>query len=355
MVDLLTNTAEVVLEFGLEDEMADLLMKAADDTSLVPEDRFWAEDTLAYLAINRKDLEAARPRIEKVQALLQEFTPSETIRVAALSKELLFAGLELNLTRLQDVYRRAIASSQDAMARRIITYNYARGLFSLERYAAAQAIATRLVAEYYQLLGISMKDVLLHQLHETKGKIRDFDENQDEVKRLADSLDLQASAASKLEKVQPFAKYHAFKFFILSSSFVSAVRAGMDYVDECISERGDAVGARDFIERFLIPLINDQGMIGAWVPVYCQYAVVLAFCGLLDAASKTLQKVTPYIVEGTEQAGEYEAQSRRVDRIRSGGSVCENVDGIRHSMPRKSLSGESKKLGVMTSVPAIQD
>ena len=36
----------------------------------------------------------------------------------------------------------------------------------------------------------------------------------------------------------------------------------MDYVDECISERGDAVGARDFIERFLIPLINDQGMIG---------------------------------------------------------------------------------------------
>lgn len=318
LVDLLTNTAEVVLEFGLEDEMADLLVKVADDTSLTLEDRFWAEDTLAYWAINRKDIDAARPRIDKIQTLLAQFTPSENIRVAALSKELLFAGLELNLPRLQDVYRRALASSQEPMAQRIVTYNYARGLFSIGRFPAAHAIATRLVAEYYQLLGISMKDVLFHKLYETKSKIRDFDENQDEVKRLADSLDLQASAASKSDRVQPFAKLHAFKFFILSSSFVSAVRAGMDHVDECIDKRGDAVAARDFIENFLIPLINDKGMIGAWVPVYCQYAVVLGYSGLFDPASQTLQELAPYIVEGTEQAMEYEMQSRKVDRIRSG-------------------------------------
>lgn len=318
LVDLLTNTAEIVLEFGLEDEMAELLVKAADDTSLTLENRFWAEDTLAYWAINRKDIETARSRIEKNRTLLAQFTPSETIRVAALSKELLLAGLEANLTKLESVYRSVVASSQNAMARRIVTYNYAHSLFSLGRFAAAHNIATRLVAEYYQHLGISIRDVLFHKLYETRAKIREFDGSQDEIKRLADSLDLQASAASKLEVAQPFAKLHAHKFFILSSSYVSAVRVGMDFVDESLTERGDAVGARDFIEQFLIPLINDKVMVGAWVPVYCQYAVVLAFCGQYDLASKTLQELVPYIVEGTEQATEYGIQSIKVDRIRSG-------------------------------------
>jgi hypothetical protein len=119
-------------------------------------------------------------------------------------------------------------------------------------------------------------------------------------------------------QVQPFAKLHAHKFFLLTSSFVSAVRVGLDFVDECLNERGDAIGARDFIEQSLLPLIHDLGMIGALVPVRCQYAVVLAFCAQFDLTSNTLQELAPYIVEGTEQAAEYEAQAGDVDRIRAG-------------------------------------
>jgi hypothetical protein len=345
LVDLLTNSAETVLEFGLGDEMAELLVMAANDTSLSPEDRFWAEDTLAYWAINRKDVEAARPRIENIQALLKEFEPSETIRTAALSKELLFIGLESDLTKLQGAYRRAFASSQDAMARRIVTYNYAHGLLTGGCPDLAHKIATRLVGEYYLLLGISINDVLLHKLHQTKAKIRDFDENRDEVKRLADSLDLQASAASRMGRVQTFAKLHAHKFFLLTSSFVSAVRVGLDFVDECLSERGDAVGARDFIEQFLLPLIHDQGMIGALVPVRCQYAVVLAFSGQFDLASNTLQELAPYIVEGTDQASEYEAQSRKVDRIKAGELRLRRPRQLPAlKIPKKPI-GNTKKVG----------
>lgn len=107
-------------------------------------------------------------------------------------------------------------------------------------------------------------------LHETMAKIRDFDENQDEVKRLADSLDLQGSAAHDIGLFQPFAKLRAHKFFILSSSFTSALRVGLDFVDECIALRRDAEAARDFIENFLLPLINEKKMIGELVPVSCQ-------------------------------------------------------------------------------------
>ncbi len=59
LVDLLTATAEIVTEYGIEEEMSALLVKAAEDTSLSSEDRFWAEDTLTFWALNRKDVEQA--------------------------------------------------------------------------------------------------------------------------------------------------------------------------------------------------------------------------------------------------------------------------------------------------------
>jgi hypothetical protein len=318
LVDLLTNTAEIVTEFGLEDEMTGLLVKAAGNSSLSPEDRFWAEDTLAYWALQRKDLKEARVRFENVRALAKEFTPGETIRMAILSKELLIAGSERDLRKLQDVFRHAIASSSEPLARRIITFNYARSLLDCKRPDLALQIATGLVDQYYHLLGITPADVFFHKLYETMAKIRDFGNNQDEVKRLADSLDLQGSAAHEVGKFQPFAKLHAHKFFLLSSSFTSAVRVGLDFVDECLSDMGDAECARDFIENFLLPIIHEQKMIGAIVPVSCQYAVVLAYCGAFDLAVKTLKEMAPYIVEGTTGAVEYQSNIDLVERIKTG-------------------------------------
>jgi hypothetical protein len=318
LVDLLTNTAEIVTEYGIEEEMAELLLKAAEDTSLSPEDRFWAEDTLAFWALNRNDAKEARARFEKIQALVKEFTPSETIRVAVLSKELVVAGLEADLVKLKRVFSHAIASSSEALARRIITYNYARSLLKCKRPDLALKIATGLVNDYYRLLGITPKDVFFHKLYETMNKIRDFEDNQDEVKRLADSLDLQGSAAHKLGSIQPFAKLHAHKFFLLSSSFTSAVRVGLDFVDECLADMGDADCARDFIENFLLPVVNEQKIIGALVPVSCQYAVVLAYCAAFDLAAKTLQEMAPYIVEGTVGAVEYQNNINLVERIKRG-------------------------------------
>lgn len=318
LVDLITNTAEIVTEYGLEEEMSALLVKAAEDTSLAPEDRFWAEDTLTFWALNRKDLEEGRTRFEKIQAIVKEFTPSETIRMSVLTKELLIAGLEADPVKLQRVYRSAINSSSDDQARRIFSYDYAHGLRTCGRSDLALEIVTDLVAEYYRVLGITPHDVFLHKLNETMAKIKDFDENGDEVKRLADSLDLQGSAAHDIGLYQPFAKLHAHKFFILSSSFTSAVRVGLDFVDEAIAVRGDAEAARDFMENFLLPLINEKKMIGELVPVSCQYAVILAYCGALDSAVKTLQEMSPYIVEGTDGATQYENNVRLVEQIRRG-------------------------------------
>jgi hypothetical protein len=210
LVDLLTNTAEIVTEYGIEEEMSALLVKAAEDTSLSSEDRFWAEDTLTFWALNRKDVEEARTRFERIQTIVKEFTPSETIRTSVLTKELLIAGMEADLVNLQRIYRSAINSSSNDLARRVISYNYAHGLRTCGRSDLALEILTDLVEEYYRVLGITPHDVFFHKLHETMAKIRDFDENQEEVKRLADSLDLQGSAAHDIGLFQPFAELREF-------------------------------------------------------------------------------------------------------------------------------------------------
>jgi len=318
LVDTITNTAEVVTEYGIEDEMAAMLLKASEDNSLSPEDHFWAEDTLTFWAVNRRELDEARTRFARIETLIKQFEPSETIRVSVLVKKLLIAGLDGNFSALRDAYRSAMASASSDLARRIVTYNYAHGLRTCNRSDLALEITTRLVDEYYQVLGITPNDVFLHKLHETMSKIRDFEENQDEVKRLADSLDLQGSAANDVGLIQPFAKLHAHKFFLLSSSYSSAVRVGLDFVDQCLTERSDAVGARDFMENFLLPLINEKKMIGELVPVSCHYAVILAYCGAFQDAVNTLREMKPYIVEGTDGAIQYESNVRLVEQIRSG-------------------------------------
>jgi hypothetical protein len=337
-------TAEIVTEYGLEDEMSELLNTAGEDTALSAEDRFWTEDTLTFWALQRKDLEEARARFKNIQTLVKDFTPSETIRIAVLTKELLIAGAEENLGQLRAVFQRAIASSSNGMARRIVAYNYARGLLTCGRPDLALPIATNLVNEYYGLLGIGPADVFLHKLYETAAKIRDLDNNYDEIKRLADSLDLQGSAAHESGSIRPFAKLHAHKFFLISSSFTSAVRVGMDFVDECISDMGDAECARDFIENFLLSVVHEQKMIGALVPVSCQYAVVLAYCGRFDLASKTLQEMAPYIVEGTAQADEYYTQTSLIGHIKTG--------EVRLPRPKRFLAPSISKMPVQNVTKA---
>jgi hypothetical protein len=155
LVDLLTNTAETVTEYGIEGEMAEMLVKAAEDTSLSPEDHFWAEDTLAFWALNRKNLEEAGTRFEKIQALVTQFAPSESIQVSVLTKELLIAGLQADSLNLQRVYESAMASCPSDMARRIVTYNYAHGLMTCGRSDLALEIVSELVDDYYRVLGIT--------------------------------------------------------------------------------------------------------------------------------------------------------------------------------------------------------
>jgi hypothetical protein len=108
-------------------------------------------------------------------------------------------------------------------------------------------------------------------------------DNTDDLKHLADTLDLHAQALQRSGQSSPLARIHAMKFNELARAPQSVIRVGQDLVDDfCVHH--DFEGARDVIEKSLLPTIQALNLVSWVVPVRSQYAVVLAYSGQFDAA-----------------------------------------------------------------------
>ena len=115
----------------------------------------------------------------------------------------------------------------------------------------------------------------------------------DDLKHLADCLDLQAQALNRCGRVSPFGRIHAVKFYAMASALDFAVRVSQDLADEFIA-RNDYIGARDVIERNVLPNVVGMKMTSHIVPVRAQYAVILAYCGDFPAAEHEMADLAPY-------------------------------------------------------------
>jgi hypothetical protein len=99
------------------------------------------------------------------------------------------------------------------------------------------------------------------------------------------------------------------KFYSMAQSLDSFVRVGQELVDDFIG-RNDYIGARDVIERNLMPTIMGLKLAGRIIPVRSQYAVVLAYCGALDEADAEMTRLAPY-ESGLDTRGQWELQNQR--------------------------------------------
>jgi hypothetical protein len=162
---------------------------------------------------------------------------------------------------------------------RVARYTYAVGLHFCDEDQRVVDITTDLVREYYEVLGIELSDVLGKNLGPMAAKLGDLVAKGDDIKHLADCLDLQARALLDLGRESRLCRLHAHKFYLLAEAPSSAVKVGQDFVDECLGVRSDPEGARQFLEGNLLPVVHEKQLLSYLVPVSCQYAVVLAYCG----------------------------------------------------------------------------
>jgi hypothetical protein len=328
LVEMATSSAELVREHGVEGAMRSLVEQAATQPTITPEGRFWALDSLAFWAIGDGRLEAAQGYIDTMGSIFKNNGLGSRARSALAIKELGIAGHRGNLKTLSKTMGRCKRTGLDAEAWRIARYTYAVGLHLCGENERVVDITTDLVSEYYEVLGIELRDVLGKNLGPMAAKLGDLVAKGDDIKHLADCLDLQAKALLEVGRSSRFCRIHAHKFYLLAESPSSAIKVGQDYADECLRVRADPEGARQFLEGNLLPIVREKQLLSYLVPVSCQYAVVLAYCGEESAARQTLREMEPFIVPGTHGEAEYLQQCALTEDILERGLTIESLNRI---------------------------
>ncbi|MCZ7606618.1 MAG: SEC-C metal-binding domain-containing protein [Planctomycetota bacterium] len=193
---------------------------------------------------------------------------------------------------------------------RVVKYNAAASLHMIGHHRPAYKLANELVQEYYDHLGIDpLRDVFRKQPEEVFKRLKTTDTLYDDLKHLADSLDLYARCANALGEKSGLARIHAMKFYSMAGAYDSALKAGQDVVDELIGLR-DYKGARDIIEGSLLPSVHRAKIADRVIPIRSQYAVVLAYCGEFTKADTEIKLLSPY-EPGLTNAGRAELQNQR--------------------------------------------
>jgi hypothetical protein len=192
---------------------------------------------------------------------------------------------------------------------RVLRYNAANALFRLKRYELAIDLTSELIPEYYEILGIGPEEVFGKNPDKIWPLLRKSIDLTDNLKHLADCLDLHATALNAAGRVSPFGRIHAMKFYALANAPDSLIRVGQDLVDEFVS-RNDFIGARQIIETNILPNVRQLKILKRVIPVRSQYAVVLAYCGDFDAAEAEMARLAPYEA-GLDKIGQQELQNQR--------------------------------------------
>ena len=317
LIDLASNDAEMFEELGFATDNKKALLESVDSGDLGDEEIFWALDALAYWACQSCDWDTVESYVGRMEECLIKFDARRHEKAALSVKHILLSMGKDDIDGAKCHFSDACELNKEhPETLRILRYNYAVCLYSAKRYAEAAKEADLLIKEFYDVLGLSPEDVILKNPPEIFKKIKDSSTCHDNLKRLADTLDLYAKSLNEQGFDPALARIHAIKFYSMASALVSFVRVGQDFVDEQLS-RGDPEGAKLFLEQNLIPGIKDLKLVEHFVPVRAQYAVVLAYCGETSKAVAEIKSLRKFSISNPIYKEEFENQCGLIDNIKT--------------------------------------
>lgn len=310
-------TDEIFHELGYMTEVTAFLERFAASEEVSAEDRFWALDGLVFAQFKKGDCELLNDRLTLMERLVADHDLGASERLAVSMKRMNFLAQQGDVAGAQAAMGAVMAALPDRPEYlRIARYNYARALFSLGAYRPCLEITGQLISEYYTLLGLTPAQVIGNNPDKIFPLLKQSEDLTDDLKHLADTLDLQAMATNRLGNPSPLERIHAMKFYSMAHALDSYVRVGQDLVDEFV-ERADYIGALDVFERNLLPSILRMKMASHIIPVRSQYAVVLAYSGRFEAAEAEMARLAPYESGLTEEGRtEMQRQRRHIARMR---------------------------------------
>lgn len=310
--DILVDLAgsEFFHEMGLAQDFRAVLDKTATDTSIPAVQRFWALDALVFAELRDKGVGKTPERIEAMRKLVDEGNLGEREKLEVASKQMLLAGKQ----RDEKAVLKALAEAQKLAPNnpeflRIIKYNAAASLFMVGQHHAAHELVWKVVQEYYEHLGLDPHDVFAMQPEDIFAKLKKGGGLEDDLKHLADSLDLYARSANAIGHKSGLARVHAMKFYSMAGATDSAFKVGQDFVDELVASK-QYEDARKLFETSLLPSVYAAKIADRVVPLRSQYAVILAYYGDFKAAENEMNLLTAYET-GLSEDGQKELQNQR--------------------------------------------
>lgn len=303
-------TDELFHEMGYMQEIADYLVRASTSDTVPAEDRFWALDGLVFAHFKDGADAEIEARLDQMDELVREKKLGLSERLAVGMKRMLFAARAKDakaVKEIMDELSRVLPQTPQHL--RVAKYNYAHALYELGLMEECTAGTLDLIAEYYDQLDLTIGDVMAKNPDAIVPLLKKGENHTDDLKHLADALDLQSKAVKAMGDFSGLAQIHAMKFYSMAQSLDSFVRVGQELVDDFIG-RNDYIGARDVIERNLMPTIVGLKLAGRVIPVRSQYAVVLAYCGAIEDAEAEMARLAPY-EGGLDAKGQWELQNQR--------------------------------------------
>lgn len=292
LVDIATE--EWFHELGIDAGIWDSLEVAAGNESIDPEQRFYALDGLVFAELRSGDLAKSNRHLQAMEVLVTQHGLDRHEELVVLLKRMAFESDRGNEAAMREAMERARAlTPQDPEHQRILSYNIAHALFNLGQYAEAEDLARALVEEYFDVLDLTPFDIFGLSNRKIAEKLTPTPTLQDDLKHLADALDIVARTSNAQGRDSGLARVHAAKFYGLAHAMDSLVKVSQDIVDEFVG-RSDYIGARQVIEENLLPVVVQYKMLDKIVQVRSQYAVVLAYCGEYQAAGAELARLDPY-------------------------------------------------------------
>lgn len=198
---------------------------------------------------------------------------------------------------------------------RVFNYNVSCAELALGDADAAMKRINPLISDYYTLIGLTPEIVMGKNAPELSPMLKTGTEI-DDVKHLADALDVLAKALDAQGEFSAFARIHALKFYDLARAPDSLFRVGQDLVDQFISKR-DFDGALNTMESIVLPLLQQWKLADYLISVRSQYAVVLAYCERYDDAEAEMARLKGYESSLEPLAKkELEDQNELISRLR---------------------------------------
>lgn len=309
LVDMATD--EFFHELGYMDEISEYLNQVATSEDVPAKDRFWAMDGLVLALLKKRaDSAEVRDKLDSMDALVHQNDLGPAERLAVGMKRMVFAARAKEIAIVKatmDELNRILPATPQHL--RMARYNYALALFELKLMNECVNETLDLIVEYYDVLGLTLSDVMAKNPQDILPLLKNEHSQTDDLKHLADSLDLYATAMKAMGNRPGLAHMHALKFYSMSRAFDSFVRVGQEVVDDFVHSN-NYIGARRFIEATLLPTILGLKLAGRVVPIRSQYAVVLAYCGSFDLADTEMARLLPYET-GLGPLGQEELRGQR--------------------------------------------